>query len=96
MITITETKELYTFAELSKIAQSNAINDLVQIWCEIPGEVPDDAQEAYDRAGRDSESMQTPWFFAEYVYDYCKEQIMRELSYLYFLKSGTFYRFIEE
>lgn len=96
MITVTETKELYTYSELTVPAQFTAINQLVNAWIDMPPLVPEDAQEAYDKAGRDAERMQTPWFFGEYIYDYCREQIMRELNEGYFTKDGEFYKQIEE
>jgi hypothetical protein len=96
MITVTETIELYTFSELSEQAQLHAINKLVYAWVEMPDLVTEDAQEGYNKAIRDSERMQTPWFFGEYVYDYCKPQIMQVLEECYYQKDGTFYKCIEE
>lgn len=96
MITITVTIELYTYSELCEEAQNKAVNDIIKAWTVDPMFVPDDAKEGYDMAVIDSERMQTPWFVGEYIWDYCKKQVLEQLGEWYFTKDGTFNRWIEE
>lgn len=96
MITITVTVELYLFEELSEESKNRAINDTINEWMEFPEFVPDEARSEYDRACKDAEDMQTPWFCGEYIWDYCKAWVVDQLGEWYFTKDGKFYKCIEE
>lgn len=96
MITITETKELFTFDELEHDAKDKAINEVINDWMESESFVPEDALELYNKAGVVSEQMQTPWFWGSYIWEYCEEFVLRECNSAYYLSTGKFYKWMEE
>jgi hypothetical protein len=92
---IKETITLYTFEELSEDAQNEAINETIEAWCECEAFVPDDAKEGFEKAIKDSERMQTPWFLGSYVWEYCQQQIKDECRTAYYWQNGKFYKWME-
>lgn len=80
---------VYSFEELSKESKDKAINWYIQFILEVTDykQGSDNFKKACDKA----EKMQTPWFVGEYILEYCKEEILEDLSECYFHKNGKFY-----
>lgn len=77
------------YRELSKEAKEKAICDRIELWIDT---IPIDKvshHSNYYRAYKESERMRTPWFFGEYIYEYCKNQLEKELRGLEFSEDGT-------
>lgn len=78
--------KVYEYNELSENAQNVVLSELVNDWIEAEWFVPDDAREGYDKAVKEMERMQTPWFLGEAIFEYCHEQIMAmATSRMYFI-----------
>lgn len=89
MKTVTKTYNVYSFEELSKIAQDEVINNYINFYTEvIPYEdISDDMKKAVNKA----ESMQTPWFTGSYIYEYCLEEIMEGVKSYEYLENGDIF-----
>lgn len=88
---IIEQKTLYKYRELTDVAKNKAMSDLISSWIEF---IPVDSMahnSNFYKAYRKSEEMKTPWFFGRYIYEYCKNQLEKELRQLEFLADGTVY-----
>ena len=97
MKTITETYNIFTYDELAKPAQDAVVNQVIQDWIECDDiAVPDEARAMYDKAYLQSERMRTPWFFGEYIWEYCKNFVLNEAKRSYYLMSGKWYSFIDD
>ena len=91
MRNVVEQKTLYKYRELTDKAKEKAMSDLIELWIST---IPIDTvshNSNYYKAYKKCEEMRTPWFFGSYVYDYCKNQLEKELKSLEFLVDGTVY-----
>ena len=70
--------ELFRFDKLSEEAQNKAINDVIRTIIETTDFMKLNKNSKLYKAYRDCERMQTPWFLAEYIWDYCKSAILKE------------------
>jgi hypothetical protein len=71
--------KVYKFNELSEESKNKAINGYITFLLETYTE--EFASDELRRAVNDSESMRTPWFAGEYVWDYCKDEILYDLNH---------------
>ena len=87
--------EVFLFDELSENAQHKAINDFIIAMIETTDY--EEGSDNYKKAIDDAEKMHTPWFTGEYVWDYCKEEILAELKRedALYLKEGSFFEYEE-
>lgn len=92
MIKINEEFCIYNFEELNKDAKEKAINDHISFWMETRT-YDEDNKGNFEKACDEAESMNTPWFVGEYIYDYCKDEIIQELKVnnYQFYENGEFY-----
>ncbi len=82
------TYDVYNFDELSQEAKSKAINAEIVCTMELPYEdLTDNQKKAVDEA----ESMQTPWFTGEYLWEYAKEEIEDLCRISDYLEDGTYF-----
>ena len=72
--------KVYRFSELSKEAQTQAINDRINDMVQYEGNDHYENWPEFKRAIDKSESMQTPWFAGSYVYEYCGKEIISMLT----------------
>ena len=86
---VTKQFEVFTFDELGDQARYQAINDEINFMLEVTD---------YDQAGPElkkaidkAEQMQTPWFVGEYVFEYCKTDILEALKGMSFLETGKMF-----
>jgi hypothetical protein len=73
MKTITRRNNLFKYDELSQDAKDTAISNEIAYFIDCVNY--DDMSDAMRKACDKAESMRTPWFVGEYIYDYCKEEI---------------------
>ncbi|MEK6794094.1 MAG: hypothetical protein AABZ39_04915 [Spirochaetota bacterium] len=67
------TYSVYAYDELFEAAQNRAIQSAIKCFLNTPYErLSEDMQIAVDKA----ESMQTPWFAGEYIWDNCRDEII--------------------
>ena len=69
----------YEFDELSEEAQNKAISDHINFWMEVR-EFDEENKGNFEKAVDEAEKMKTPWFMGEYIYDYCKNEIIQEIE----------------
>lgn len=85
---------VYSFDELSKDAQNNAISNHIQLWLDIKDIEEEKSKNSnFYKAFVKSEEMRTPWFLGSYVYEYCRDDIVAELKEmeLEFYPNGKIY-----
>ena len=72
-----KTVNLYSYDELSPMAQSTAANEHINSMLEDDiSFLSPAAQKAVEKA----EAMRTPWFAGEYIWEVCKHEIIDELK----------------
>ncbi len=76
MRTTTKTYNIYTFDELSEESKTFAINDLIKFILDCDYDQIKKWWPKVTRAIDKAESMQTPWFVGQYVYEYCKDDVL--------------------
>ena len=70
--------KLMEFKALPKASQETAINDVIQTIIDTTDFEHLNKNSNLWKAYRDCKKMQTPWFLAEYIWDYCKKMILKE------------------
>ena len=81
--------EAFKFDELSEDAQAKAINEHIEFLLEV---IPyEEGTKNFKKAIDKATEMRTPWFTASYVYDYCKKQILEDLSVSEFKANGKIF-----
>ena len=58
----------------------HAISDHIDFWLEIRLYDDEPKESNFKKACDKAETMQTPWFTGEYVYDYCRDEIIEEIE----------------
>ena len=89
---IVKTFNIYSFDELKEVAKERAISDHIDFMIETrTGDA--DYGENWKKAIVECEKMLTPWFFGQYVYEYCKDEAIEsmKISDYKFLKTGQLY-----
>lgn len=71
------TVKALSFDELSKAAQDRAISDHIIFLLEVTSY--EQAEGEFKRAIDEADRMQAPWFAAEYVRDYCRDEIIESI-----------------
>ena len=66
--------KVYKFDELEEATKNKVIEEAINFLIDTYDE--DIASEGLKKAIKDAEKMQTPWFTGEYVWDYCKDEVM--------------------
>ncbi len=74
---LTETQK----SEAKEITLSNLLTDIIEHGIRFNDRLNgDNLQARIDAAGQKAEDMQTPWFWAEYILDTCREEL-EEMAY---------------
>jgi hypothetical protein len=90
MKNITVVYPVYTFDELDEKVQDKVINDEITCWIEMFQDEKD-MSKGMKKAIRKAERMQTPWFTASYIWDYCKKEVLQGCGeYDYFVDGEIF------
>ena len=70
----------YSFKELDDKAKDKAINEHIDFLIETVNVEELDKEDGLYKAIKEAEDMRTPWFVGAYIWDYCKEDILKELE----------------
>ena len=70
----------YNFDELDGSAQDKALCDHIEFWLDCESEFLYAHNENFKKAVDAAEGMKTPWFTGQYVYEYCKQDIIDEIK----------------
>ena len=81
-------KNNYTFKELSIESQAKVMKDRASYWAKVLSvdEVPTDSN--YYKAYLKCNEANTPWAFVDTIVEYCKEELIKELSNCEFNNDG--------
>jgi len=91
MKTITKQVNIYKFDELDEKTQNKIITDYITFWLDtIDFEKLNKNTNLY-KAIKQCEKMQTPWFIHQYVFDYCKKQILKIVKSYEYLANGEMF-----
>ena len=88
----TVTIPIFEYDELSKEAQEKVINETIQFMIETIDPETDECSLEFIRASKEARELQTPWFLAEYVWDYCKEEVLGYCREFFYFKNGSVYQ----
>lgn len=80
--------DVYEFDDLPENIQEKIIYNHIDVWINTRN-YNTKQKGRYEKAIDKSEEMNTPWFVASYVYDYCKDEIIAEIKdnkYLFDIK----------
>lgn len=86
---------IYRFKDLSKEAQTTAINDYITFLVEITEFEKLHHNSNLYKACKEAMDMKTPWFIGEYIWNYCKKSILKDLNNDFFNVNGEFITDIE-
>lgn len=88
---VTKEYEVYKYNELSEKSKTKAINDYIKELIEVMPfeELPHESN--FYKAYKECKRMKTPWFIAEYIYEYCKKELEEDLNQCEFLADGTLF-----
>lgn len=88
---VTKEYEVYKYNELSEKSKTKAINDYIKELIEVMPfeELPHESN--FYKAYKECERMKTPWFIAEYIYEYCKKELEEDLNQCEFLADGELF-----
>lgn len=69
----------YELKDLSKESIEKVLNEHISFW--IDSRVYNHENKGnYEKAVDKAESMNTPWFLPEYIYDYCKDELILDIQ----------------
>ena len=89
MRTITKEFKIYKYDELSEDSKEKVINDYIESWlCLTNFETLNKNTNLY-KAIKKAEEMQTPWFEMQYVWDYCKKDILKNVKRDEYYENGS-------
>lgn len=91
MRTITKKINIYKFDELEEKTQNNIINIYIQDILYTTNIEKLNKNSNLYKAIKKANDMQTPWFTEQYVWDYCKKDILKELKKCEYYKNGGVY-----
>lgn len=83
-------EKLYRFKDLSETAKERAINDYITFLVEVTEFEKLHHNSNLYKACKIAEEMRTPWFIGEYIWDYCKKSILKDLNHDFFTADGKF------
>ena len=83
--------KIYKFNELSQGAQNKVINKTIDIIIDTTDFENLHKNSNLYKAYNECRRLQTPWFLHQYIYDYCKKNIISICkTYEYFADGGIF------
>ena len=82
---------IYKFKELKKEIQEKVISDYIMMLVETTDFEEINKHTKIYKAYKKAEEMQTPWFIGNFIWEYCEEQILKDLNKLEFKKDGEIY-----
>ena len=91
MRTITKQINIYKFDELDENIQNKIITDYIDFILNTTDFEKINKNTNLYRAYKRCERMQTPWFIHQYVFDYCKRQILKVVKEYEYLQNGKMF-----
>jgi len=88
----TVTIPVYEYDELSEEVQTKVTTETIQSMIETFDGSAASCSDGLYKAITEAEKMQTPWFTVEYVWDYCKEEVLELCRDWMYFKDGRVYR----
>lgn len=92
MRTITKKIDIYKFDELNENIQNEIINNYIDLYIYFKTENKKIHKNSnIYKAIKKAEDLSTPWFMSQYVWDYCKKDILKDLKKFEYYKDGGVY-----
>lgn len=91
MRTVNIELQIYKFEELPEEIQNKIVNNHINFMIETNRVDKVNKNSNFYKAYKESERMQTPWFFGQYVWEYCKESILKDLNQDEYLEDGAIF-----
>ena len=83
---------VFTYDELPEKVQSKIINDAITFMVETFDGSAASCSDVFYKAVMTAEKMQTPWFTHEYVWEYCKEEVLEICRDVEYFNDGRVYQ----
>ena len=91
MRTITKKENIYKFDELDETIQNKIIVEYIDFILNTTDMQKLNKNTNLYKAIKECEKMQTPWFIHQFVFDYCKKQILKVVKSYEYLANGKMY-----
>ena len=91
MRTITKQVNIYKFDELDEQTQNKVVADYIDFILNTTDFDKLNKNTNLYKAIKHCEKMQTPWFIHQYVFDYCKKQILKVVKSYEYLENGKMF-----
>lgn len=88
---ITKEYTIYKFDELDENTQNSVVSNYIQDWLYSVDYEKLNKNSNLFKAIKKAEELQTPWFTIQYVYDYNKKVILRNVRKEEYYKNGNLY-----
>ena len=82
---------IYNFKELDENTQNKIINNYIDFLINTTDFTKLHKNTNLYKAFKDCKRMQTPWFINQYIWNYCKNQILKECKKYNYFKNGEIY-----
>lgn len=88
---VTKEYEVYKYNELTDNGKNKAMSDYIESLIEIMPFEDLSHDSNFYKAYKECNRMGTPWFIGEYIYEYCKDELEKDLSDCDFLVDGELF-----
>lgn len=88
---ITKEYKIYKFDELSEDSKNKAVSDYIDFLLDTTDFEKLNKNTNLYKAVRKAEEMQTVWFTKDYVWDYCKRDILKNVKKDEYYENGIVY-----
>ena len=85
---VTKQINIYKFDELDKQTQSRIIENYITFWIDTTDIDTLNKNTNLYKAIKECEKMKTPWFLYQYIFNYCKKQILKDVKNYEYLANG--------
>lgn len=92
MRTETKTIKIYNFDELNEDIKNTVINNYIEILLTTVDISNLNKNTNLYKAIKKAEDMRTPWFSSQYVWEFCRNSILKDVKKYEYLENGTIYQ----
>ena len=82
---------IYKFNELKEESKDKVINNFIEELVEFTDFSKISKNSNLYKAYKQCEDLQTPWFIGNYIYDYCKKDILKKAKKYMYYENGNIY-----
>lgn len=82
---------IYKFNELKEESKDKVINNFIKELVEFTNFSKISKNSNLYKAYKQCEDLQTPWFIGNYIYDYCKKDILKKAKKYMYYENGNIY-----